>query len=239
MGKKKKILIVEDDPIIAEDVSMMVEEMGYVCAGIAHDQDSAIELISNTPCDAILLDINLEDAQEGLDIGAFIHKNLDTPFLYTTSFSDKQTINKAKYTEPAAYIIKPIDERDLMTNLEIALFKDQNKVHKGKKIEGDSLFIKDGTDWHKVKYSDVMFLEASDNYTIVHTLSKRYTLSKTLKTIQDQLPSEWFIRVHKSYIVHKDHISKIEEGYLKVGDKGIAVGRSYKNDLFAQLNTLR
>lgn len=122
MENHKRVLIVEDDPLIAEDISESLKEIGYVIAGIAYDSEEALTLVRSTSPNIAILDINLESEKDGIEIGEYIQKNIQIPFIYLTSYSDKSTLERAKKTRPMAYIVKPFDERDLYTALEIALF---------------------------------------------------------------------------------------------------------------------
>ena len=125
------ILIIEDEPIIAEDISSALEKNEYQVTSIAYDMEEAMhELKTNTP-DLALLDINLNGAQEGIDIADYIHKELGIPFIFLTSYSDKSTLEKAKHTEPSGYIVKPFSEAGLYSTIEIAMYnyalKNKNK----------------------------------------------------------------------------------------------------------------
>ncbi|MBC7851411.1 MAG: response regulator transcription factor [Chitinophagaceae bacterium] len=116
-----KILIVEDEPIIARNISMYLDNNDFKVSGIAYDDEEAFaELKNNTP-DAVILDINLNSPSDGIDIAAFINKNFHLPFLFLTSYSDRETIQRAKLVEPSGYIVKPFNERTLLASLEIAL----------------------------------------------------------------------------------------------------------------------
>lgn len=126
-----KILIVEDEPIIAEDIASALKKNEYEVSGIAYDlMDALHELKTNTP-DLALLDINLNGAQEGIEIADYISKNYHFPFVFLTSYSDKGTLEKAKHTEPSGYIVKPFSEAGLYSTIEIAMYnfaqKNKNK----------------------------------------------------------------------------------------------------------------
>lgn len=116
-----RVLIIEDEPIIAENIAVYLNNNDFMVAGIAYDADDARkQLIHNTP-DAVLMDINLGNEEDGIDLAVFIQKNYNIPILFLTSYTDKETINRAKEVEPVAYIVKPFDERSLLASLEIAL----------------------------------------------------------------------------------------------------------------------
>lgn len=118
---KIKILIVEDEPVIAENISLYLDNNDFEVSAIAYDSDDAFtQLKTNTP-DAAILDINLESEKDGIDIASFINKELQIPFLFLTSHSDKNTLDKAKSVKPSGYIVKPFNERTLLASLEIAI----------------------------------------------------------------------------------------------------------------------
>ena len=116
-----RVLIVEDEPVIAKNISMYLDNNDFMVSGIAYDYEEAMsELEGNTP-DAVILDINLDSDQDGIDIAAHINKKYRLPFLFLTSYSDKETLQRAKKVEPSGYIVKPFNEKTLLASLEIAL----------------------------------------------------------------------------------------------------------------------
>lgn len=118
---KLKVLIVEDEPVIAENVSPYLDNHDFEVSAIAYDSDEAFEqLKTNTP-DAVILDINLESEKDGIDIAQHINQQYQLPFLFLTSYSDKNTLDRAKNVKPSGYIVKPFNERTLLASLEIAI----------------------------------------------------------------------------------------------------------------------
>lgn len=122
MSKKYAVLVVEDEPLIAEDIAGYLHENEFDLAGIANDGEEALALLSSSNPDAVLLDINLGDGMDGIDLAEIIQKRHRIPFVFLTSLSDKNTLERAKKTIPAGYLLKPFDGKDLMTSLEIAIF---------------------------------------------------------------------------------------------------------------------
>ena len=121
-----KILIVEDEPLVAADIAGHLAAINFESAGIAYDGKHALELIETLQPDACLLDINLESEIDGIAVAHEINKRFKIPFVFLTSHSDRDTIEKVKETHPAGYILKPFDEHDLLTSLEIAMFNHMN-----------------------------------------------------------------------------------------------------------------
>ena len=118
---KLRVLIVEDEPVIAENISMYLDNNDFEVSGIAYDSAEANEqLQSNTP-DAAILDVNLESDEDGIDIASSINQKYLIPFLFLTSYSDKETLERAKKVKPSGYIVKPFNEKTLLASLEIAI----------------------------------------------------------------------------------------------------------------------
>ncbi len=122
MGKKYSILIVEDEPLIAEDIQGYLEENGFEVTGIANDGHTALEMLQAGLPDALLLDINLGSGPDGIELASKVRSMYEIPFVFLTSHADKGTLERAKQTFPAGYLLKPFDGLDLMTSLEVALF---------------------------------------------------------------------------------------------------------------------
>lgn len=116
-----KVLIVEDEPLIAKNIGMYLNNNDYEVAGIAYDPDEAFYQLKKQQPDFAILDINLESDKNGIDVAEYINKNNFIPFIYLTSYSDKETIDKAKLTNPAGFIVKPFNEKTLYATIEIAL----------------------------------------------------------------------------------------------------------------------
>ncbi|MCT4628973.1 response regulator transcription factor [Winogradskyella sp.] len=117
-----RVLIVEDDPIIGEDIRDILTNVDYTAIGVAYSKAEAIDYINNENPDLVLLDINLDGNYEGFDIAEHINQTRRIPFLYLTSYSGKEIIERAKPTMPMGYIVKPFNEKELYSNIEVALY---------------------------------------------------------------------------------------------------------------------
>lgn len=116
-----RVLIVEDEPLIAENIAMYLNNHDFTVSGIAYDDEEALSELKNNPPDAALLDVNLESPRDGIDVAEYINGNNRIPFVFLTSYSDKTIVERAKKTNPSGYIVKPFNEQTLYTTLEIAL----------------------------------------------------------------------------------------------------------------------
>ncbi len=123
--KNKNILIVEDDNIIAMEIQSRLEEQGYGVLGPYAYGEDVVENIGNLDVDLILMDINLKGSLDGIQTAQIIKAKHRKPIIYLTAYADQKTLDRAKITEPFGYIIKPFEERELFTNIEMALYKHQ------------------------------------------------------------------------------------------------------------------
>ena len=121
--EKARILIVEDQGIVAQDLKMSLEDMGHsVCAVVAYGEEAIKKAEDENP-DLILMDIVLRGKLNGIDASYQIRSIFDIPIIYVTAFADENILQRAKVTEPFGYIIKPFQERELRTTIEMALYK--------------------------------------------------------------------------------------------------------------------
>lgn len=118
-----RILIVEDEQIVAEDLRQTLENMGYSIIGIVSSGEDAVETARREIPDLILMDIMLSGKMDGISATYQIRSEHDIPVIYVTAYADFPLIERAKVTEPFGYIVKPFNEREVQSNIEIALFK--------------------------------------------------------------------------------------------------------------------
>jgi CheY-like chemotaxis protein len=123
MNTNSKILIVEDEGIVAQDIRKTLKSLGYSVTGIARSGEAALEKIKETMPDLVLMDIHLAGQMDGVQTAGRIHVLHNIPVIYLTAYADKELHYRAKVTEPYGYIIKPFDERELHTLIEMALYK--------------------------------------------------------------------------------------------------------------------
>ncbi len=121
--KKIGILIVEDEGIVAMDVRNMLTELGYKPLGIAVSGEEAIKFVDKNKPDLVLMDIMLKGKMDGIQAAEIIRSRYRIPVIYLTAYSDETTLRRAKITEPFGYILKPFEERELRTSIEIALYR--------------------------------------------------------------------------------------------------------------------
>lgn len=119
----EKILIVEDDDIIARVEDWRLKNIGYTVCGRATNGAEAMELVVNKKPDLVLMDINIKGDMDGIETAKMIKKRFNIPVIYVTSHSDGATLVRAKETKPDGFILKPFEDNDLRIAIELALSK--------------------------------------------------------------------------------------------------------------------
>ncbi|QSZ41345.1 response regulator [Sulfurimonas aquatica] len=120
---KNKIIIVEDDEITSLNLNMSLQKYGYSVVGACDNIEQAEnKILTHTP-DIVIIDISLQESDDGIILANIIRQKYDIPFIYLTSYSDDEVIEKAKETEPYGYIVKPFDPNSLHATIQMALFK--------------------------------------------------------------------------------------------------------------------
>lgn len=246
---KPKILISEDEVIIAEDIAASLQELGYEVCAIDTGEDT-FDLIRETQPDLVLLDINLRGKADGVEIGARIRQEFNIPFIFLTAYADKATLDRAKKTEPDGFLVKPFDEKSLRSAIEIALYKYDHQSNgkeadsstlpgiKEPEVAADYIFVKVKHRIIKVLYSSILWVEAYDNYSFIVTADQKYLVSSTLKDMEQKLPPHNFVRVHRSYIANLDLIEALEENSVVFAKGDIPIGKSYKKVLMSRFNII-
>jgi len=123
MKKQIRILIVEDEAIIANDIKRTLEKFGYIITDIAKSGETALQMVKESTPDLVLVDILLEGSLNGIDITQTIQREYNVPVIFVTAFSDPNTVNKAKLTAPYGYVSKPFEDNELFSSIEMALHK--------------------------------------------------------------------------------------------------------------------
>lgn len=244
--EKITALIVEDEPIIAADLTYFMEDFGYRPLPPVRNYRDALLMLNTVVPDFMLIDVTLEGDKDGIDLALEIKKTHDIPIIFLTAHHDRATIDRIKSTHPSAYLVKPIDEHNLQTSIELALYNHshQRMVSKGVVEPGDDFvsgkhfFIKVKNQLRKVLLDEINLLEAYDNYSYVHTGGQKHLISSTLKTLEQKLPADAFIRVHRSYIVNLKAVEGIEEDVILIKDLHIPIGKTYREEFMKRIDLL-
>ena len=192
---------------IAEDLRAHLEELGYEVSGMCDNALDAMAEIAERKPHLLLLDINLGEGADGVKLAEKVKAKNQMPFIFVTSHSDKATLERVKPLRPAGFIIKPFDENDLRTQIELALARYANDVEataapteqqRNDFVIADSIFIHDTGKLTKVAIDDIHYAEADDNYVTLHAPSKKYVITSTLGALEEKVKSPHHLRIHRS-----------------------------------------
>jgi DNA-binding LytR/AlgR family response regulator len=233
MNQSRSLVIVDDEPIIANDIAGILTKNNYQIKGIADNAEDALRLIRATNPDLVLLDIKIRGSADGISIGHEILKHHQIPFIYITSYYDQETLDRAKLTQPSGYIVKPFDENDLRINVELALNK-RNVTG----IIRQKFFVKKNNALMSIEPVDIIYAEAADSYTKIVTSSEAHTVSHNLKAVEEKLVGQGFLRVHRSYLVNFEKITAISEGFIFLDMHKVPLGISYRDELLKNISIL-
>lgn len=242
---KLKILIVEDELVIAEDLKEILEELGYEVCGIAISSREALALIDEKSPDLALLDIQIKGGKDGIELAAEINENYHLPFIMLTSHADIHTINRAKEVNPYGYLVKPFNEKEILAGIELAMANFTKEQSRRKEEENapdfvlnDSLFIRTNGMLVKLKLQDIIYLEADANYTQVFAKDKKFVIRSTLKELEGKLDTNRFVRIHKSYLINLAEIDSIQAESVHISGKEIPISRNQYSWLLQQIKML-
>jgi len=244
-----RILIVEDEFIIARNLQVILEDLGYEPYEPVGSKLEAFAALAELEIDLVILDINLAGKQEGIEIGKHINEKLHIPFIYLTSNSDKATIDLARNTHPKTYLIKPFSSEDIYAAIEMAVDKINNQpplqlapIHglaEPSPFLLNSFFIKVGSKYVKVKIEDITHINADGKMVEVNTHAKqKLHVKMSLEQMQNQLYKFGFVRVQRSFLVNINHVSAINNETIYIEQEAIPIGRQYKDELMKYIKAI-
>ncbi|MEL7341085.1 MAG: LytTR family DNA-binding domain-containing protein [Bacteroidota bacterium] len=221
-----KTLIIDDEPLAREGLAEYVKQIAFLeLHGLCESPMEAIGPLASGEVDLMLLDIQMPGIT-GLD---FL-KSLENPpiTIFTTAYPSYAL--EGYQLDVLDYLVKPITFQRFL--------KAANKAHKQWQLEqnvprrdrtaDDHFFIKVESQYEKIRYEEILFVEALQNYVCLYTPERRYTTLLTMKAVEEALPNAQFMRVHRSYIVALDKIDTLKGYELLVGEHKVPVSRSHR-----------
>ena len=200
----------------------------------------AIEVMQKECIDLLILDIQMPD-MTGMEFARSLNKK--PIIIFSTAYSEYAL--ESYELDVADYLLKPIEFPRFLQGIYRAKSryemkfptKETSQTQKTEVNKDDFITVKDGTKIHKIQYPDLLYIEGQREYVTFHTTQKNITALYVLKNLEDILPKDRFIRVHKSYIVAIRYIEMIEGNMLKIKGETIPIGGNYRNDLLDRLNS--
>lgn len=248
-NERVKILIVEDEPILAMELSDSLEDEGYDVVGTANNGRKALDLFKRQPVDLLLCDITIKGDWDGIQTVHHLTAERPVPVIYLTALTDRETLERAKQTYPAAYVNKPYQLHSLRTAIELAInnfvvrqtsiLTSQPAVAPAEKEllgretilrVNNYLFIKQNYQFVKVNLADLLYLEADNIYTTLFTTGRKFVLRLTLSGLLERINQPELIRIHRSYAINIHKVDSFSETEVSIGSQLIPLSRGFKDD---------
>ena len=237
MNEKYNVIIVDDEYLarkLLQDYVSKVESLQLVAT--CSNAFEAMEALANNTVDIMLLDIQMPDLT-GLELVKGLEKK--PAVIFTTAYSEYAV--DAFNLAVVDYLLKPFDFPRFFQAVRKAIGNVQPKAEETTKQaadiskSNDFITVKADYKLYKINYDDLLFIEGQHEYVTFHTTQRRITALFALKDLEELLPKDRFVRVHKSYIVSFKHIQDLDKSDVTVAGNKVPVGASYRDDLLSRL----
>ncbi|MEO1517810.1 MAG: response regulator transcription factor [Bacteroidota bacterium] len=241
------IFLVEDDPMFALEVEMLVKKLEYTSFVLINDSDEALQAIKNTPPDILLLDIMIDGSLNGIELAKAIkEENIQVPIVFLTANREEELYLQARELEPVAYLVKPFNMLTLRSAIESALLQseeaeaEEENDEQKQVIQDDFFYIKQSRKVHKVSIHDINWLHSEGNYCMIYTADKRFVIKTSMVRLKQRLPDELYVQIHRGYIVRLDRIENVDlsRKILMIGSEELPIGKKYRPDLISRIRPI-
>ena len=267
MEQKVKIMVVEDEMIIAAKVAMFLSELGYEVTGILPGAEEAIAHMAHHQPDLALLDIQLGGPMDGIDLGKQLGASHHLPVIFLTANADDKTFERAKQAQPFAFLQKPFRKMELQRTLELAIARmaqvsesatttsrahdeevhsespDDSALEKAPEAENayclsDRIFVRYHDKMVKLMFADILHVAAERSYCRIITPEKDYLLTMPMKRLEDKLPPASFQRIHRSHIVNLLRVDEVTDGMVRIAGELLPLSPGIKGEFMRRLNAV-
>lgn len=228
-----KCIAIDDEPKALDILKDYIEKIPFFdLAGIFRDSLKALDYLQQNKVDLIFLDINMPDLTGIQFLKSLINQPL---IIFTTAYSE-YAVESYDYAA-VDYLLKPIEfDRFLRASnraLEQFQFTQKNlSLKNSKQGEVDFIMVKSGTDIHKIKIDEILYIESAGNYVNFVLKNKIIMSLFSMNKVLDLLPANQFLRIHKSFIIALRHLTKVERHQVVISNKEIHIGNVYRESFF-------
>lgn len=227
-----KCLVVDDESFAIEGIVNYINKLDFLeLSATCSSALEAIDVLREKEIDLMFLDINMPELT-----GVEFMESLENPPLtiFTTAYSEYAL--DGFRLNVVDYLLKPIGFQRFFQAVQKALdlYASRN-VLKSDSAVGSEMYIKQDDSFVKIKWEDILYVEAMQNYLKLHFKEKSYIIHQTMTSIENILPKESFFRIHKSYLVNVSHINMVSGGRVFVGDTELPLSKHRKDELFNSL----
>lgn len=227
-----RCVIIDDEPLARKGLAEYITDAGFLELAAEFDSPlAATDLIGSGQVQLLFLDIQMPRIS-GLDFFRSLQQPL--PVIFTTAYP--QYAIEGFEVNALDYLLKPVSfERFLKAAMKAREYYELREKNRQEAAASDFFFIKADNRLVKISYEQVLYVEAMQNYVTIHTTSGKFITYLTFRSVEEYLPAEQFLKVHKSYIVAASKIDSIEAGDIRIGQQHIPISRNQKEEVLEKL----
>jgi len=232
MLTKMNCIIADDEPLARKGLTNFINEIPFLhLTASCSNALQVLDELKQNPCDLLFLDIQMPK-MTGIE---FLKNVLPSPAtIITTAYPDYAVISFE--LDVIDYLVKPIPFNRFVKAVNKAkeYFNLKNLSLK-EKATVDFFFIKCENRYEKIFFNEILFVQALQNYVVIHTESRRFISYLTFKSVEDYLPEDQFLKVNKSYLISLKKVDNITSREIKIGSHSFTIGLSHKEDIMSKL----
>lgn len=234
-----KILILEDNVIVANDIKNIIKKAGHKQPEVCHSYIDALRIMMEEPIDLALVDIELNEEKSGIDFVNQVNKSMPIPIVYLTSHSDDEKFKEASKTNPANYILKPFHSKGLVFQIELAY----NQFYAKVKQNDEYMFFPVAQGLKKIRRNDVILIEAKGYTSYIYIKDQKLpehfsiNIGELSKTFNEPL----FYKISRSCIVNLDYVAEINSNIISIDNiqKTVVIPANQKSKFLKSINIIR
>ena len=242
-----RVLVVEDEPIYADQLEAYLQDLGCEFIGPATDARTALSLFRTETVDLVLLDIHLRGPVDGIELAGQLQALRPVPLIFLTSRADDAAFARARPLGPAAYLIKPVAFDALRRAMALAI----DSFAAGANAPAatapqplaklpETLFIKENGLLEKIHISEIQSVEADNKVCRLVLAGRTIVVRMPLREVMAHLPSDRFVQIQRSYYINLNYLERFDpvRNLAQVGEQVLPVSQTYHHELLRRLHKL-
>ena len=247
MNRLSKILIVELEYVLEEEMLCRLFELGHEIVKTVYNSNDALEYLEQNDVDIVLIEMNMDGKLKGFQLTENLNSTFNVPFIILAPTIIQAHLDMVKEASPSAILIHPTSLQQIHLSIALAIsnFNNSKSSNFAGLIENPTmdllnncLFFKKSNYFERVNFNDIFWLRAENNYTVIHTSKGDFIYSTVLKKFIEKLPMNQFIRVHRSYIINLSKIEGFEGKMVIIDNDRIPVAKNCQKKIFDLLQTV-
>lgn len=243
-----QILLVEDDLIMAVDIEEKLLQAGFGISGIARTYEEALSIIGRTTVDLAVVDVGLATEPDGIATARALLRHQRMPLIYLTGSTDETIFERAKATNPDAFLNKPLRSQELLYQIRLAVHHAEQEKPLAESVVAGAIYLPTEQGYVRVQQQDLYYLEAARNFTAVYLtdeasrrivplvkLGQPLMLTGNLGYWANYLSPGLFYRLSKSILINLKHVERIETHQVVIGNRILPLPDGARRNLMKQL----